>query len=124
MNTFFLLRSATLTVTAIATYARRWPLWNRGCAPIDVYKRQVFIPLDDQEAAFVNAFTKPGQRVVEFSNGVMEGDEIVILNGPLMNQTGLIKKLDRHKRLAYLEMEILGRKKTVKIGLEIVRKRP
>ena len=84
----------------------------------------VFIPLDDQEAAFVNAFTKPGHRVVEFSNGVMEGDEIVILNGPLMNQTGLIKKLDRHKRLAYLEMEILGRKKTLKIGLEIVRKRP
>ena len=40
----------------------------------------------------------------------MEGDEIVILNGPLMNQTGLIKKLDRHKRLAYLEMEILGRR--------------
>ena len=37
-------------------------------------------------------------RVVEFSSGVMEGDEIVILNGPLMNQTGLIKKLDRHKR--------------------------
>lgn len=84
----------------------------------------VFTPLDDQEAAFVNAFTKPGHRVVEFSNGVMEGDEIVILNGPLMNQTGLIKKLDRHKRLAYLEMEILGRKKIVKIGLEIVRKRP
>ena len=49
---------------------------------------------------------------------------IVILNGPLMNQTGLIKKLDRHKRLAYLEIEILGRVKTVKVGLEIVRKKP
>lgn len=58
------------------------------------------------------------------SSGVMEGDEIVILNGPLMNQTGLIKKLDRHKRLAYLEIEILGRVKTVKVGLEIVRKKP
>ncbi len=68
----------------------------------------VFTPLDDQEVAFINAFTKPDHRVVEFSSGVMEGDEIVILNGPLMNQTGLIKKLDRHKRLAYLEIEILG----------------
>ena len=34
------------------------------------------------------------------------------------------KKLDRHKRLAYLEIEILGRVKTVKVGLEIVRKKP
>ena len=84
----------------------------------------VFTPLDDQEVAFINAFTKPDHRVVECSSGVMEGDEIVILNGPLMNQTGLIKKLDRHKRLAYLEIEILGRVKTVKVGLEIVRKKP
>ena len=67
----------------------------------------VFTPLDDQEVAFINAFTKPDHRVVEFSSGVMEGDEIVILNGPLMNQTGLIKKLDRHKRLAYLELSLI-----------------
>lgn len=84
----------------------------------------MFIPLDDQETAFINAFTEPGHRVVEFSSGVEEGDEIVILNGSLMNQTGLIKKVDRHKRLAYLEVQILGRTKTVKVGLEIVRKRP
>lgn len=84
----------------------------------------VFTPLDEQEVAFINAFTEPDHRVVEFSSGVMEGDEIVILNGPLMNQTGLIKKVDRHKRLAYLEVQILGRTKTVKVGLEIVRKRP
>ena len=84
----------------------------------------VFTPLDDQEVAFINAFTEPDHRVVEFSNGVVEGDEIVILNGPLMHQTGLIKKLDRHKRLAYLEFEILGRKKTVKVGLEVVRRKP
>ncbi len=84
----------------------------------------VFTPLDEQEVAFINAFTEPDHRVVEFSSGVIEGDEIVILNGPLMNQTGLIKKVDRHKRLAYLEVQILGRTKTVKVGLEIVRKRP
>lgn len=84
----------------------------------------VFTPLDDLEIVFINAFTKPGHRVVEFSSGVIEGDEIVILNGPLMHQAGLITKIDRHKRLAYLEIDILGRVKTVKVGLEIVRKRP
>ena len=83
----------------------------------------MFTPLADQEVPFINAFMKPDKRIVEFSSGVIEGDEIVILNGPLMNQTGLIKKIDRHKRLAYLEIEILGRTKTVKVGLEIVQKR-
>lgn len=29
----------------------------------------VFTPLDDLEVAFINAFTKPGNRVVEFSSG-------------------------------------------------------
>lgn len=56
-------------------------------------------------------------RVVEFSSGVMEGDMNRDPQLPLMNQTGLIKKLDRHKRLAqHLEIEILGRE-TVKVGL-------
>lgn len=83
----------------------------------------MFIPLDDREVAFINAFTSPGKRTVELSTGVIEGDEVVILNGPLMGHVGLIKKIDRHKRLAYLEMEMLGRKKNVKIGLEIVGKK-
>lgn len=83
----------------------------------------IFLPLDNQEVAFINAFTTPEKRVVEFSTGVIEGDNIVILNGPLMGQVGLIKKIDRHKRLAYLEIDILGRRKTVKVGLEIIAKR-
>ena len=65
----------------------------------------------------------PDRRVVGMSTGVIEGDKVLVLNGPLMNHEGLIRKIDRHKRMAYLEIEILGRMKTVKIGLEIVAKR-
>ena len=83
----------------------------------------MFTPLEDREVAFINAFTQPGKRTVELSTGVIEGDEVVILNGPLMGHQGSIVKIDRHKRLAYLEMEMLGRKKNVKLGLEIVAKR-
>ncbi|WP_165247929.1 antiterminator LoaP [Adlercreutzia sp. ZJ141] len=81
-----------------------------------------FAPLDKEEIAFINAFAKPGTRVVELSIGVIEGDKVVILNGPLLGQTGHIKKIDRHKRLAYLNMTIMGRQKAIKLGLEIVRK--
>ena len=33
-----------------------------------------------------------------------------------------IKKLDRHKRLAYVEVHLMGRTKLIKVGAEIVRK--
>lgn len=88
-----------------------------------LHNDDVFVPLNEKEVAFVNAFMKPGSRIAEVSTGVIEGDQIVILNGPLLGQTGLIKKIDRHKRLAYLSINILGRQKTVKLGLEIVQKR-
>ena len=88
-----------------------------------LHNNDVFVPLDEEEVAFVNAFTDPESRIAEVSTGVIEGDEIVILNGPLLGQTGLIKKIDRHKRLAYLSINILGRQKTVKLGLEIIQKR-
>lgn len=82
-----------------------------------------FIPLTRDEVAFLNAFTKEGARVIEMSEGVIEGDKVIVLNGPLMDHEGMIKKIDRHKRAAYLDMEMFGRVKTIKVGLEIVRKR-
>lgn len=82
-----------------------------------------FIPLNRNEIAFLNAFTKEGDRTIDMSEGVIEGDQVIILNGPLMDHEGLIKKVDRHKRVAYLNVQMFGRVKTVKVGLEIVQKR-
>lgn len=82
-----------------------------------------FIPLSRNEIAFLNAFTKEGDRIIDMSEGVIEGDQVIILNGPLMDHEGLIKKVDRHKRVAYLNVQMFGRVKTVKVGLEIVQKR-
>ncbi len=102
----------------LATALRKVPTFTRLLGNDDT-----FLPLTDQEIVFINAFAQAPERVVEMSEGIMEGDKVIILNGPLMNQTGLIKRIDRHKRLAYLEIEILGRIKQVKVGLEIVHKR-
>ena len=82
-----------------------------------------FIPLTRDEIAFLNAFTKEGDRVIQMSEGIIEGDRVIVLNGPLMDHEGMIKKIDRHKRVAYLDMQMFGRTKTIKVGLEIVRKR-
>ena len=56
------------------------------------------------------------------SEGVIEGGTIKVLSGPLMGYEGSIQKIDRHKRLAYVEIKMLGRTTVVKLGLEIVSK--
>ena len=83
----------------------------------------VFTPLNADEIALIESFTTKNHRVVEMSEGVIEGDEICITKGPLVHQMGLVKKIDRHKRLAYLETTMCGRTVNIKVGLELVRKR-
>lgn len=53
---------------------------------------------------------------------MIEGDEVKVVKGPLRGQEAKIVKVDRHKRLAWLEMHMFGRTKVVKVGLEIVSK--
>ena len=61
--------------------------------------------------------------VVEGSIGILEQDKIVITEGPLQGMEGYIRKIDRHKRTAWLEVELMGRKIETQVGLEIVEKR-
>lgn len=105
-------------VGRLAEELRRVPAFTRLLGNSDA-----FIPLNNDEIAFISAFTDEHHRVVKTSEGIIEGDEITILKGPLMHREGLIKKINRHRRTAELELEMLGRTVTIKVGLEIVRKR-
>lgn len=78
-------------------------------------------PLSQEEAAWLHALTG-GRRVVEPSIGFIEGDQVVIEKGPLKGFEAQIRKIDRHKRVAYVEGRLLGRLKLIKVGLEIVGK--
>ena len=53
---------------------------------------------------------------------VNERSQIQILSGPLkeLELDGRIKKMNLHKRIALVEMEILGNKRVVHMGIEIV----
>lgn len=82
-----------------------------------------FVPLTVEEVAWLTALTNVETHVVEMSRGVIEGDRVVVWSGPLRGHEGDICKIDRHKRVAYLDMEMFGRTKTIKVGLEIVSKK-
>ena len=61
--------------------------------------------------------------IFDVSKGIIEADTIIVTSGPLKGQEGLIKKIDRHKRLAYLEFDMFDQIVRGTVGLEIVEKR-
>lgn len=63
------------------------------------------------------------KRCVEHSIGYIEGDNIVITYGPLMGREGSIKKINRHHRVAQIEIDMFGQKQIVDVALEIVDKK-
>ena len=79
------------------------------------------IPLTEREQNFLLEFGGEDQ-VVEMSEGIIEHSVIKVTSGPLQGKEGYIRKIDRHKRKAWMELEMFGRKQTVQVGLEIVAK--
>lgn len=80
-----------------------------------------FTPVSDEEVFLIdNAYSNNG--VLGSSIGIIEGDKVKILSGPLIGKEGLIKSINRHKRSAIIELIMFGRVSTVKIGLEIISK--
>ena len=84
-------------------------------------ERVSFLPLTADERDGFLAFSDAAH-VVRMSEGVIEGDTVRVTRGPLMGREGLIRKIDRHKRRAYLEVTMFGRTVPASVGLEIVRK--
>lgn len=80
------------------------------------------LPLTEAEVDFLLDFGKEEQ-VVGMSKGIIVNDKVIIQTGPLKGNEGLIKKIDRHKRKAWLELNLLGRTVETQVGLEIVEKR-
>lgn len=84
-------------------------------------KKEEIYPLHSGEIEFLKSFEND-KHVVEMSIGFIEGDTIFITEGPLQGKEGLITKIDRHKRIANISIDIFGKITTAKVGLEIVSK--
>lgn len=80
------------------------------------------VPLTLEETDFLLQFGGKDQ-VVKLSEGIIENDRVIVTNGPLKGYEGLICKVDRHKKMAWLEMMMFGRLQKIEVGLEIVEKR-
>ena len=83
---------------------------------------ETIVPLTAEEVDFLLSFGQKEQ-VVEMSEGIIENDCVIITKGPLKGNEGLIKKIDRHKRKAWMEIQMFGRTMEMQVGVEIVMKR-
>ena len=80
-----------------------------------------FHPLSEHEQYVLSRLLGPTD-VVDISTGYLSGDRVSVLSGPLAGLEGQIKRVDRHRRTATLEMTMFDRTTEVRVGLEIVEK--
>ena len=82
-----------------------------------------YTPIQTDEEMFLRALIGEDY-VAQESVGVIEGDQIIVMHGPLKGLEGSIVKINRHKRIAIIRAEFMGGAREVKVGLEIIDKRP
>ncbi|WP_196811658.1 antiterminator LoaP [Butyrivibrio sp. VCD2006] len=80
-----------------------------------------FVPLSVKEEQFLTRLMNPEYKV-DMSTGYIEGDRVVITDGPVMGLEGMIARIDRHKKQAVLKTEFFGKPTEIVVGLEIIDK--
>ena len=81
---------------------------------------RIFIPLTPQETYTLEALAGKNHDI-ELSEVVLEEGKIVeVLSGPLQGKVGQIVKLNAHKRLCTISIDMAGRKCEVTLGIDIV----
>lgn len=73
------------------------------------------------ERSFIESFTN-NQHIIETSTGFIEGDKIIITEGPLVGHESQIKRIDRHKKIAELDISMFGQIRKIKVSCEILTK--
>lgn len=85
---------------------------------------ETMTPLHEEEEAYLRQIgLGSGGHIVQYSEGYLEGDRLVVTSGALKDYEGKIKRILRHKRLVVLEVPLLGRIVEVTLGLGVVEKR-
>lgn len=78
------------------------------------------VALEEGEVLLLHKILNSGH-VAEISQGMLEGKHLTIKSGPVEGMEAMIKRIDRHKRIVVLEVEMFGRLVELKMGVEVVR---
>ena len=75
---------------------------------------------DDDKSFLLSLFNE--NYCVKPSKGIIKQNKIYITEGPLMGLESNIKKVDRHKRLAWIELKLMNSFHLISLPLEIIEK--
>ncbi|MDP9750081.1 antiterminator LoaP [Thermoanaerobacter pentosaceus] len=92
----------------------------------EVLKRGVFLKegkrpafVKEEEMKIILSLIKNSD-LIDVSKGIMEGERVKIIEGPLKGYEGLIKKIDKRKKRAKVMLSIAGELKSVDLAIEVI----
>lgn len=77
-----------------------------------------FYPIKEEEEVFLRQFLGE-EKIVRFSTGYIVDGELRVIDGALKNFSKKIKRIDRHNRLAEMEISLFGQDRIIRVGLEV-----
>lgn len=82
---------------------------------------EIVSPITEQEQQFLSAMMDQ-KHLVRYSEGFLIGEKVCITTGPLRNYEGYIRTVDRHRRVAKLEIPIFDRPTPVEVGFGAIKR--
>ncbi len=82
---------------------------------------KVSVPVSPREQRYLTDMMNEDD-VIQISKGYLIGDKIEIMSGPLKPYPAIITRVDRHKRIAEIDVKLFGISTKARVGLEIIKK--
>lgn len=82
----------------------------------------IAVTMRPDERVWIEEFTSKHDRTIPMSFAYREGDTLVVTQGPLKGREGIITRVNRKKSLAFVELQVGGKRVTTTVGLGIVPK--
>lgn len=92
------------------------------------WEKEFITALDEQETTWLKKILSVGKNgkvsgeVALSRIEITENDRIRILSGPLQEMEGMVKRVNLHRRIAEVEVEFMGRKTILYLGIEMIGK--
>ena len=81
---------------------------------------KTFVPLREDERAWLEECTKPKQRTIPISIAYRKGDTLVITQGPLKGREAMVTRVIRKKCVALVEIHVGNKTITTEVGLAVM----
>lgn len=78
------------------------------------------VPIAEEERAFIEEHSS--NHVFRMSKGYIEDDQVIIEEGAFASYSGKLEYIDRHNRFGIIKINMFGRERFMKFGLEITKK--